>query len=220
MYSDGGVYVASAALLTASCFLDISTFPFDSHTCILQFTASAPGGGAISIQLNEDVSIQASQYVDNLDWDLLNKTLELQRDDEKRYLREATGRQSYDVTAVTATFEISRRTGMYNTNLLIPSVLTAFLVLFTFLLPPSSGEKIVFCLTTMLSLFLLLIYLRILVPSNSSTALSEFLTFALCLDFFATLLAVLSYGMSKWILGGTGSIKTTDQKVLSDFVNK
>ena len=61
---------------------------------------------------------------------------------------------------ITYIVSVKRKTGAYGAKLVLPSVLTGFLVLATFLLPTGSHEKITLCAVLFLCLLLLMTYLH------------------------------------------------------------
>ena len=168
--------------------MDLTYFPYDTQECKLKFGSWAYDTSVIDLELLDD-KVNIEDYYEHPEWELLNATFELNK---KSY--PCCPNEFY--ADATATLEIKRRSAPYAVKLVIPSVLTAFLILFTFILPSSSGEKIVFCLVLLLCLILLSVYLHISVPSNTESVLGEFLTFALFLDFFATIIAVICYNVA------------------------
>ena len=192
VYSTGGVFVLPSMQLKATCDMDLTYFPYDTQECKLKFGSWSYDKSIINLELMND-KVDLEDYYEHPEWKLLNATFEL---NQKSY--PCCPKEFYqDATAV---LEIERRSAPYSVKLVIPSVLTAFLILFTFILPSSSGEKIVFCLVLLLCLILLCVYLHISVPSNTESVLGEFLTFALFLDFFATIIAVICYNVADALL--------------------
>ena len=104
---------------------------------------------------------------------------------------------------VTYTMTLDRYSKAYTAKLVIPSVLSGFMILLTFLLPPGSFEKITLCGILFLAFILLLIYLQSLVPASGDTILGEYFAFAIFINFFATIIAVVSYNIN--IRSTTGS---------------
>ena len=202
--STGRVSAIPPMHLTASCGMDLTYFPYDKQECRLKFGSWSYGKSVIDLQLQSD-KVDTSSYLQHPEWKLLNATLEL---DSVTYDGET-------YQSVTAELKIERRSGPYAIKLVLPSVVTAFLILFTFILPSSSGEKIVFCLILLHSLILLSVYLHISVPSNTESVLGEFLTFALFLDFFATIIAVICYNIADALLMGNkyGEAESAGRKV-------
>ncbi|XP_072026162.1 neuronal acetylcholine receptor subunit alpha-6-like [Amphiura filiformis] len=190
--SKGSVVAIPPMALTASCNMDLTFFPYDTQTCELKFGSWTYDASVIALKLLSDKP-DISEYREHPEWELVNSTMIL---NNKNY--DCCPNDTYQ--DVTVTLELKRQAGPYAVKLVVPSVLTAFLILFTFILPSSSGEKIVFCLVLLLSLILLSVYLHITVPSNSESVMGEFLTFALFLDFFATIIAVICYNIADALL--------------------
>ena len=110
--------------------------------------------------------------------------------------------------------DLERISSAYSVKLVLPAVLTGFLILLTFLLPPASQEKITLAGLILLCHIFQLLYLQDLVPASGNTMLGDFLSFALCVDFFAILLAALSYYVHSKN-AGEGSM-TTDEEGKKD----
>ena len=91
------------------------------------------------------------------------------------------------------TFHLERVSSAYSVKLVLPAVISGFLVLASFLLPAASHEKIALCGLLFLCLVLQLTYLHDFVPTSGETMLGDFLAFALFIDGFAIVLAVISY---------------------------
>ncbi len=202
-------------VVTASCNMELTYFPYDTQTCDLKYGSWAYDSSVIAL---EAVETPLKEYQENPEWELTNTSIVL---NDKKY--DCCNETTYQ--DVTITLEMKRQAGPYSVKLVVPSVLTAFLILFTFILPSSSGEKIVFCLVLLLSLILLSVYLHITVPSNSESVLGEFLTFALFLDFFATIIAVICYNVADCLLmrdklGGPESEKHWAERKVCNILTK
>ncbi len=192
IYENGLVLVIPPMTVTASCAMDLTYFPYDIQTCKLKFGSWSYDTSVIDLRIESDKP-GLDEYETHPEWELANSTME-------RIARIYPCCLNDTYADVTVTLDLKRVSGPYSVKLVVPSVITAFLILFTFLLPSSSGEKIVFCLVLLLSLILLSVYLHITVPSNSESVLGEFLTFALFLVFFATIIAVICYNVADCLL--------------------
>ncbi|XP_072026181.1 neuronal acetylcholine receptor subunit alpha-6-like isoform X2 [Amphiura filiformis] len=189
---NGNVFAVSPQLVTVSCNFDLTYYPYDKQTCVIKYSSWTYDASEVNFKLGLDEP-NLYEFVKNHEWDLVNATHIL---DSVTY--PCCPQTPYRYAVIT--LELQRRSGPYTVKIVVPSVLTALLVLFTFILPSSSGEKIVFCVVLLLSLIHLSVYLHITLPTNSESVLGEFLTFALFLDFFATIITVICYNIADALL--------------------
>ena len=149
------------------CPMYLRYFPFDKHTCQIEFMEVAlPGiNSTQGDYIREGVEFQkfpahADQppYVQNGDWEFLSVHL----DTSPRITR--TGDATITYAICTVTVELQRKPSFYFMTLMVPSVLISLISVIGFLLPSESGEKTSLQLTALLSCSLLLTVLVDIVP--------------------------------------------------------
>ena len=113
-------------------------WPHDSHTCKLKFGSWTGHGGQIELGLYDDqesVEDNYSFYTDNKEWQLV-KTPEASKKNNTY-----PGFEQY-YPDITFTFNLQRSSPSYRAGVILPCLVTMLLVLSTFLLPPSAGDKL------------------------------------------------------------------------------
>ena len=180
--SNGTLTQHQSLELKFKCRMDLRFFPYDKQKCQLIFGSWHHHSGELN--LTESSYADISHYDPAPDLKLTEMTAE-------RHSAKYSGPEEW--VDVTYTFHLQRVSGAYSVKLVLPAVITGFMVLATFLLPPASHEKITLCGLLFMCLLLQLIYLHDIVPASGETMLADFLVFALFIDGFATILAVVSY---------------------------
>ena len=120
------------------CKLDHSKFPYDTQACPLHFQAE-------HVSLNLDVlSVTANPFIAQLafenQWhfgDFLSIDV----------LSPRTG----EILFKTVTLKLQRKSLLFVVSLVLPMVLTSYMNTLVFLLPPQSGEKVSYLVTTFVS---------------------------------------------------------------------
>ncbi|XP_072024035.1 neuronal acetylcholine receptor subunit alpha-2-like isoform X3 [Amphiura filiformis] len=186
IYSNGYIYNLPSYRIEFKCPMNLRYFPYDEQVCTLKYGSWAHDMSLINLT-SMNSAIDMEDLKPSTDFRVVNNKAVLNL---KQYpcCLEYYG-------DVTFTIYMKRITNAYSAKLVLPSVLTGFLILLTFLLPPASHEKITLCGIIFLALLLLLVYLQSIVPASGDTILGEYLAFALFIDFFATILAVVSYNL-------------------------
>ncbi|XP_072016466.1 acetylcholine receptor subunit alpha-type acr-16-like [Amphiura filiformis] len=186
VYSTGMVHRVPSVQITFICRMDFKFFPYDNQVCQLKFG---------SWHYHADVII-LTQSIDDIDLSSheRSRNFELTNTSAKRNVMkyECCPEKYIDITY---TLHLKRVSSAYSVKLVLPAALTGFLILATFLLPPASYEKITLCGLIFIALLLQLIYLHDIVPASGDTILGDYFAFALFIDFFATIIAAVSYNV-------------------------
>ena len=164
--------------------MNLRIFPYDTQMCQLAFGPWHHHTGVVN--LSESSYADFSYYDPATDFKLMEMTA-------KRHLLTSYPGYPEQYANVTYTFHLKRVSGEYSVKLVLVGIITGVLILATFPLPPASHEKITLCGLLFMCLLLQLIYLHDIVPASGETLLTNFLIFALFIDGFATVLAVVSY---------------------------
>jgi nicotinic acetylcholine receptor len=149
---NGQVLWAPPVNIETHCELDLSEFPFDEHICKVVFGSWTYNGNMVNItsgHLYKDADrLLTATANENLEWQLLNVTVER---NEKHY---PCCVESYP--DLTFKFTLKRRSS-FATHLFIgPSVMLCIVTPVVFLLPPGSGEKMIFGIGVLITDTLLL----------------------------------------------------------------
>ncbi|XP_062610163.1 acetylcholine receptor subunit beta-like, partial [Saccostrea cucullata] len=146
-WTPGGVYLTS-------CTTDVTFYPFDIQTCSVLLTTW--GYTNIEIALT-GVGVDTSYYDSNGEWEFVSSSTD------------STTRTSGSNTLPQISFNLTfrRRPAFQVMNTILPMVLLAFLKVFVFQLPPDSGEKMGYALTTLLAFAVYLTLVTDHIPQTS-----------------------------------------------------
>uniref|UniRef100_A0A1I8IIL2 Neur_chan_LBD domain-containing protein n=1 Tax=Macrostomum lignano TaxID=282301 RepID=A0A1I8IIL2_9PLAT len=170
--SDGTILWRPPIIFKSQCEINVEFFPFDTQNCTLKLGTWTHNGYLIDLrhvaQKEEadrngwrnfdnckayiDYAIDLSQFVDNVEWDILEvaakRNIEKYKCCPEPYLD------------LTFSLNIRRKTLFYGVNLICPCLAISFLTILVFYLPGESGEKMSLSINILLSLtvFFLLIF--------------------------------------------------------------
>ena len=164
-------------------------FPYDQQKCALKFGSWTHDEAKLNATVMQDGVVDLADHNPSQDFVLTKAT-------GKRNSMSYPCCPSEHYIDVTYSMTLDRYSKAYTAKLVIPSVLAGFLILATFLLPSGSFEKISLCGNLFIVFVLLLIYLQSIVPASGDTIIGEYLAFAICINFFATIIAVVSYNIN------------------------
>lgn len=152
--SNGTISSIVGGVLSAKCTTDISKFPFDSQTCILDFTTWNIFSSDITLSLVPDSPVDLGFYGRNPDWALQSCSAR------------ASTLGSYPEYKVTLT--IKREPLYYSMMVVCPTILFGLLNPLVFLLPVESGERIGLSMTILLSYAIFLTLVSDVIPATSN----------------------------------------------------
>ncbi|XP_064626002.1 neuronal acetylcholine receptor subunit alpha-10-like [Lineus longissimus] len=190
IWSKGVVAWPVQRIITTTCVLDMSNFPFDKQTCkVVMSSPSYTIDQLIFSNLNEKASL--SFYQENSEWELLDSIQEV-------HIIADSDRESmdYDVmeySVFTLKLILQRRTGYYWVHILIPCMCISLLVALAFYMPIDSGERVSFTVTILLAFTVYQLLIADSLPRTSETTsrLSVYLTVLVCLSSLAVFLTML-----------------------------
>ena len=137
---DGTACVIVPLILTFSCRFKMNDYPFDEHHCpitLYDITSSLdifPSGYQWDRRFNEDFGVSG-------EWELVNVT-------EKTCSNSFVGHATYPSFVL----HLRRKTTFYSVVMLFPMVLTSYLNVLVFLLPPDLGDKASYLVTLTVSM--------------------------------------------------------------------
>lgn len=164
---DGTVVWKPPAIFKSSCEIDVEFFPFDQQHCFMKFGSWTYDGFRIDLKHIHEVQgkneveegIDLQEYYLSVEWDIL--AVPAIRN-EKFY---SCCVEPYP--DITFNITLRRKTLFYTVNLIIPCVGISYLSILVFFLPADSGEKVVLCITILLSLVMYLLLITEIMPSTS-----------------------------------------------------
>ncbi len=184
----GNVIWSRPGIITSTCSFDLTLFPFDEQYCYLKFGSWSYDGNQLNLLIYND-GVDISNYIKHEEWELISynstKNIEYYTCCPEPY---------HDIKFF---YNIRRNSGYYDLNIIIPTFATSTLILMTLFVPWSSGERISFAVTVMLSIVVFLLILSDNLPrSDQKPLLSQMIIgltlFSLCGVFFTILISALS----------------------------
>ena len=169
----GSVTLYESISIETVCRLDLRYFPYDKQTCTFSFGSWTYWTDVI--KLVPSVNLETTHYYNQRLNDFRITNFNANAHEWEEY---QGGWASADYSV-----NLERISSAYSVKLVLPAVVTGFMILLTFLLPPASQEKIILAGLIILCHVLQLLYLQDLVPASGHTMLGDFLSFVLCMDF-------------------------------------
>lgn len=197
--SDGSILWSRPGIIQSTCSFDMTDFPYDLQSCELKFGSWSYTGKHL-ILTETTPTIDMTNYQENGEWQIRNYNFEI---NSIKYA--CCPDKYYDITF---SFDLQRLAGYYEINIIIPTFATASLILITLLIPWSSGERISFAVTVMLSIIVFLLILSDTLPkSNQQPLLSRMIMaltfFSLFGVFFTVLISALNNYKDEKLKGKT-----------------
>lgn len=140
------------------CKIDITYFPFDEQHCKLVFGSWTYTGNAVNLVQARNQS-DLSKYTVSGEWDLLSAPV------KRNVVKYACCNDPF--IDVTFHIHVRRRVLFYLSNLILPSIILTVLTVFSFFLPPASGERISLVITILLGLTVFMLVFTESVPNTS-----------------------------------------------------
>ena len=140
------------------CKIDITFFPFDEQTCFLTFGSWTYNSQHLDLALKNNTA-DLQKYTRNGQWTLVSVNA------TKNTVKYSCCQHPF--VDVTFTVHIRRRPLFYVQNLILPCLLLATLSVFSFSLPPGSGERIALVITLLLGLTVYMLIFTENIPQTS-----------------------------------------------------
>ncbi|VDI11173.1 Hypothetical predicted protein [Mytilus galloprovincialis] len=179
---DGEVRWEPPAVLSTSCDMDVTFFPYDIQTCEVELASWGFPSTAVNLSFLK-THVNLNNYRTNGEWDLLST------DQHHGAIIE----DDLTYSELLFSLHVQRLPGYYLMSVIFPVIVTAVLTSVTFMLPVESGEKVGYILTVLLALAVLLTLFSDSLPTTSkhTSVLVIFLTVTLGLASFVIILTVL-----------------------------
>lgn len=140
------------------CKIDITFFPFDEQRCPLTFGSWTYTGNYLNLT-NKSFSADLRKYTVSGEWQLVSMPV------SRNVVKYSCCPDPY--IDVTYTIVVRRKVLFYLTNLILPCVVLAMLTVFSFYLPPESGERVSLVITILLGLTVFMLVFTENVPRTS-----------------------------------------------------
>lgn len=140
------------------CKIDITYFPFDTQHCSLVFGSWTYPSNALNLVQQRNQS-DLSKYTLSGEWDLLSAPV------QRNVVKYACCKYPY--IDITYHIHVRRKVLFYLSNLILPSIVLTILTVFSFYLPPESGERVSLVITILLGLTVFMLVFTESVPNTS-----------------------------------------------------
>ena len=159
IYHDGKNQWWAPTEIKSICHIDIAYFPFDHQICYLKFGSWTRTTAMLNLSMSRPDTADLSMYYINGEW-------ELQGVPGKRNEVEYSCCKN-PFADITYKIILKRRVLFYVNNLVMPNLILAGLVVFSFYVPPESGERISLNITILLGLTVFLLLFNERIPPSS-----------------------------------------------------
>ncbi|XP_033102338.1 acetylcholine receptor subunit alpha-type acr-16-like [Anneissia japonica] len=172
----GMVTLATPTIMTSFCKMNMKYFPFDEQNCELEFGWWVYHGGQGDVRPDTSPKSEQTEFNPNGIWELKNVSVE--------YLQLKYNCCPQLYPKVVYRLRLKRRERFFIEVILLPCCLLCVLTMFVFLLPPESGEKMSFGVTTLLSILLFQqMIAEALPPSSDGTPIIQtYFTMLICMS--------------------------------------
>lgn len=156
IHYNGEVRWEPPAVLSTSCDIDVTFFPYDSQTCDIELASWGFPLGTVNLTLLKS-AINLEDYRPNGEMELVTTSqyIDVLTEDDLQF------------SELFFKMQFKRYYGHYLMSVLVPTILTAVLTFVTFFLPLESGDKIGYILTVLLALAVLLTLFADGMPTTS-----------------------------------------------------
>lgn len=188
VFSNGHVYYAPKARIRTRCEVDMTRFPYDEQTCLIQFGSFSYDGDRLKLEMFPyNSTFDMSEYNMNKEWEIINTSAEILT----KYYSCCT--EPYQHLQCRLNM---RRNSVYYTHVFVmPAVVLALLVPFTFMLPPNCNERLTLGSVLLLGIILMLSMIQEFLPEAHPSL--PYLVQYYCLSMVWIALSIIS---SIWII--------------------
>ena len=174
----GEVYWSLPLIIKSSCAVDVKYFPFDNQRCSVRIGSWLHDGSHLDLVLKQG-GFDMTSYITNDEFHLLSIKLDrevLTRDEfSLSYFNVISQFSHISDNAVfpqmVLSMHIKRKPLYYLYTIVAPTVVLCIMMLFSFLLPCESGDKVGIGLTVFLSLYVLQLAIAENIPESNSLPL-------------------------------------------------
>lgn len=161
IFADGRNHWQAPGIFRSLCKMDVRYLPFDVQKCVLKFGSWDHDANELLLLKHPSHPI-TEKYIPSSEWDLVHVDVSVNT------VKYTCCDHPYQDMAFK--FVIHRRPLYYVFNIIIPCIILMCLVLFSFFLPPDSGERITIVVTILLAFTVILQMLNQSMPRNSDCA--------------------------------------------------
>ncbi|XP_033731039.1 neuronal acetylcholine receptor subunit alpha-3-like [Pecten maximus] len=174
-------------IFVTTCTIDTTFYPFDTQECVIDVTSWAHTKDELELlHLREHVDVE--DVAENGEWLYVTSRV------ESSVITETVANRMKRYSLLRFVIVLTRRCEYYVTNVILPVLITSFLIILVFILPVDSGEKVSYrsdSVTWPLAVLLTMIADSMPSTSNYVSILSVYLAYTLIMGVLAVGLSVL-----------------------------
>lgn len=155
VHQDGSVVWVIGNVITVTCSVDVTYFPFDTQTCMITFSTMNLRGNEIALRAAFNSAI-SGVYMENSQWTI-----------EDTIISQFTT-SSYSHSIIRIVLKLKRRAEFFCVYIIVPLALLTILNNLVFLIPHNSGERCSVAITAFLSFVVYLPIINESVPKSSA----------------------------------------------------
>jgi len=205
VHSNGLTQTFASQSIESSCPVDVKWFPFDSQTCVIEFSnAGFRNSDVVLFPLTSEIAVFLGDKLFSQEWKLTETHV---------YTREiASGYNRLHTKLVFVRQPLS-----YVVNILVPAHILSLMGVFSFKIPLDCGERISYCTSLLLTYVVLIDMASAMIPNvpKNISLMQIIITYQLAQGSLVTICAIL---MTKYRVIKSTRITTKDHCKLCTFL--
>jgi len=173
--SNGQINVIQAVLIESSCSMNVKYYPFDTQACDTLFMSLVYRFYEVNV-IKKDNGVHFGLYSENSLWDLVSTNV------YSELIPVGTEMQIHFI------FNLKRKSQYVTVNVLLPIFCLSILNTLVFLLVPESGERVGYCITTLLAIAVYMTIIMDTLPQSSTPV--PLISYKLVADLFSSALII------------------------------
>lgn len=161
-------------MFSSHCALDVSTFPWDTQTCLVDFLVWGYSKAEVTLQVSTNAA-DLSNFHANGAWKLMSTS--------------ATLSDTPSISRVSYIFELRRYARYSVVNVIVPILTLTVLNILAVFIPVASGERLSYCMTVLLALAVFLSFVSEHLPNNSNN-MAKLCLLLICILIMSTILCI------------------------------
>ena len=173
---DGQVSIVQGILVQSSCSLNVKYYPFDTQSCDTLFMSLVYRFYEVTVK-HRNNGIHFGLYTENSLWDIVSTNV------YSELIPVGVEMQIHFI------FNLKRKSQYVTVNVLLPMLCMGLLNTLVFLLVPESGERIGYCITTLLAIAVYMTIIMDTLPQSSTPV--PLISYKLAVDLLSSAFIIL-----------------------------
>ena len=137
-------------VLHTSCSMDMANFPFDVQTCNITAGSWTYDSKQLKLSIMDPPIAWWGKFAVDGEWKITGTKATISEEPYGIFFKDNWHTVHFD--ELTFSITLVRNPSFYINNIVVPTAMLGVVAIFSFLLPPGSGERISLCLTTLLAI--------------------------------------------------------------------